>query len=126
MSTLNTTNTVDNLLLIQPNSNLISNYSVDSGDYDPSDVEIDISLKRHKFGFGTAIVADRVSGTSDQDRRYQEVLYDNFEWAVFENAMKWRQMEWDQVCLQMQYSLQTTNNMIAVISNTIICLVMSS
>ena len=28
---------------------------------------------------------------------YQDVFYRNFEWGVLENALKWRQTEWNQV-----------------------------
>ena len=72
-------------------------FSVNIGINNPDDVEVDVFLKRHQFGFGTCIAADRVSGNSTQDQRYQEVLYDNFEWVVFENAMKWRRMEPNEV-----------------------------
>ncbi len=61
--------------------------------YDPANVEVAVSLRRHHFAFGSAIVADRISGTSPQDQRFQEVFYENFEWAVFENDMNWKEME---------------------------------
>ena len=63
---------------------------------EPSDVQVLVQMTRHHFPFGSAIVADRISGSGPTDQRYQEVFYDNFEWAVFENAMKWQIMERNQ------------------------------
>ena len=68
-------------------------FSVNCGEYDPSSLNIHVSLYRHDFAFGSAVVAQRISSEDDEDKKYQDVYYENFEWAVFNNAMKWRQME---------------------------------
>ena len=49
---------------------------------------------KKQFGFGTAVNMHYIT---DGHTKYQKFLYDNFEWAVPENAMKWRQMEYSKV-----------------------------
>lgn len=57
-----------------------------------------VSQRRHKFAFGSAVGATQIVDTEDPVlQKYQEFFYDNFEWAVIENALKWRLMEWTQV-----------------------------
>ena len=51
------------------------------------------------FAFGTAIHMSYITDhNSHSHTKYQNFIYDNFEWAVPENAMKWRLMEWTKVC----------------------------
>jgi len=50
-----------------------------------------------EFPFGTTVDAVEIVDPSFQ--RYQDVFYNNFNYAVFENKMKWRQMEPIQVYL---------------------------
>lgn len=45
---------------------------------------------RSRFGFGTAI-----SHLPMGDQRYRDFIADNFDWAVMENAAKWRQNQWN-------------------------------
>ena len=47
----------------------------------------------HDFPFGTAVKALLIAGTTERDQKYQQTFYDNFNWAVLENSLKWRQME---------------------------------
>lgn len=52
------------------------------------DMEVKLTLKRHAFGFGSAVVAKRFSGESEDDRRYREVVDRLFSIVVFENDLK--------------------------------------
>lgn len=56
-----------------------------------------IVQKKSQFGLGTAFKAAFVTDTNHAE--YQKFLFDNFEWAVPENALKWKQMEWTKVCI---------------------------
>ena len=47
--------------------------------------------KRHDFAFGSAVGATQI--VDPTLKGYQDCFYDNFEWAVLENALKWKQME---------------------------------
>ncbi|WAR12254.1 RSGI6-like protein [Mya arenaria] len=44
-----------------------------------------------EFKFGSAVSATKIVDSSQH--AYQNAFYNNFEWAVLENAEKWRQME---------------------------------
>ena len=57
---------------------------------------LQIKQTKSKFGFGTAFNANLINDNTHT--AYQNWLYNNFEWAVPENAMKWKQMEWTHVC----------------------------
>lgn len=52
------------------------------------DAEVKLSLRRHAFGFGSAVVAKRLSGESEDDRRYREIIDSLFSIVVFENDLK--------------------------------------
>lgn len=52
------------------------------------DTEVKLSLRRHAFGFGSAVVAKRFSGESEDDRRYREIIDRLFSIVVFENDLK--------------------------------------
>ena len=54
-----------------------------------------IKQTKSKFAFGTAVKASYI--TDSTHKTYQDFIYNNFEWAVLENALKWRQMEWTKV-----------------------------
>lgn len=56
-----------------------------------SGYQVEIQQTKSKFAFGSAVHADKIVDQSHQ--AYQQFFYDNFEWAVLENALKWRQME---------------------------------
>lgn len=53
-----------------------------------SDKAVSLSLRRHEFGFGSAVVARRFSGESEEDRRYREIVDRLFSIVVFENDLK--------------------------------------
>ncbi|MBL9132770.1 MAG: endo-1,4-beta-xylanase [Verrucomicrobiaceae bacterium] len=53
-----------------------------------ADTEVKLSLRRHAFGFGSAVVAKRFSGESEDDRRYREIVDKLFSIVVFENDLK--------------------------------------
>ena len=53
-----------------------------------ANTEVKLSLHRHAFGFGSAVVAKRFSGESEDDRRYREIVDRLFSIVVFENDLK--------------------------------------
>lgn len=50
---------------------------------------VHIQLKRLAFGLGTCVTAEHLTGNSDNDLRYQKIVAQYFNQAVFENDMKW-------------------------------------
>ena len=48
-----------------------------------------VEMKRHAFGFGSAVVANMITGESDDSNRYREIIERNFSKIVFENDLKW-------------------------------------
>jgi len=54
-----------------------------------AETEVKLSLKRHAFGFGSAVVAKRFSSESEDDRRYREIVEKLFSIVVFENDLKY-------------------------------------
>lgn len=59
---------------------------------DTSNMEIEINQKKHLFGFGTAVSAQAI--TDPHQIKYQNFIYNNFEYAVIKNKLKWRLIEW--------------------------------
>lgn len=59
---------------------------------DTSSVDIELQQTKMEFAFGSAVSASKIVDNSHG--AYQKTFYDNFEWGVLENALKWRQMEW--------------------------------
>ena len=55
---------------------------------------LQLDMFKHDFPWGTCVKADMISGEEESDIKYQETFYENFEYAVLENALKWRPMEW--------------------------------
>merc|ERR1719436_1848579 len=55
-----------------------------------SNVTIKIEQQKHDFPFGSAIDARLLTSNAN----YRKFFFDNFNYAVFENKMKWRQVEW--------------------------------
>jgi endo-1,4-beta-xylanase len=53
-----------------------------------ANTEVTLSLRRHQFGFGSAVVAKRFSGDSEDDRRYRDLVDRLFSIIVFENDLK--------------------------------------
>ncbi|XP_052790638.1 anti-sigma-I factor RsgI6-like [Mya arenaria] len=69
-----------------------SNFTIRLSGGDPNaDYDIELVQQKHKFGFGSAVGARQI--VDPALARYQQVFYQNFEWAVLENALKWTQME---------------------------------
>jgi uncharacterized protein (TIGR03437 family) len=48
-----------------------------------------IRMKRHAFGFGTAVAGQRMREESADNTRYRQFLKDNFNKVVTENDLKW-------------------------------------
>lgn len=55
--------------------------------------EIRAKLKRHAFGWGTAVAASRLLGTGADSERYRNFIGENFNMAVLENDLKWGPFE---------------------------------
>ncbi|XP_062581777.1 uncharacterized protein LOC134243536 [Saccostrea cucullata] len=55
-------------------------------------ISIQLVQQRHAFPFGTAVKASLL--VDDAHHAYQDFIYNNFNWAVLENALKWRLLEW--------------------------------
>lgn len=51
--------------------------------------EVHARLKRHAFGWGTAVAAERLLGLSADSERYRRFIPENFNMAVLENDLKW-------------------------------------
>ena len=62
---------------------------VDSRGRAVSGAKVRLKQKRHAFGFGAAVTADGIVGSTPDDERYRQVIADNFSRVVFENHMKW-------------------------------------
>lgn len=56
-------------------------------------VPVRVAMKRHAFGFGSAVVAGMITGDGDDSRRYREIIERNFSKVVFENDLKWPMWE---------------------------------
>ena len=55
-----------------------------------SNATVHIQQQSHAFPFGSAIDAQLFASNP----KYRDFFYQNFNYAVFENKMKWRQIEW--------------------------------
>jgi len=53
-----------------------------------ANTEVKLTLHRHAFGFGSAVVAKRFSSESKDDNRYREIIDRLFSIVVFENDLK--------------------------------------
>ena len=67
---------------------------------------LQFEMLKHAFPFGTAMQANLVSDTSGIYQAYQDFFYNNFNYAVLENALKWRQMEPNQVQIYAYFRLR--------------------
>ncbi|KAK2165907.1 hypothetical protein LSH36_44g04003 [Paralvinella palmiformis] len=56
-------------------------------------VMVKLRQKKRHFGFGSAMKADIFNGENTFGAKYRHFFFNNFEWAVFENDMKWKPME---------------------------------
>jgi len=54
---------------------------------------VEVRMKRHEFGFGTAVVAQALLSNAPDDLKYKEWYFQLFNQAVFENDFKWPQFE---------------------------------
>ncbi len=54
---------------------------------------VSLRMKRHAFGFGTAVVAQAFLSSAPDDVRYKEWFLQLFNQAVFENDFKWPSFE---------------------------------
>jgi endo-1,4-beta-xylanase len=55
--------------------------------------EVRVKMKRHAFGWGTAVAASVLLGTNDDNEKYRQFILDNFNCVVLENDLKWPQWE---------------------------------
>ena len=76
---------------------------------------VDIAMKEHAFGFGTAVAAHLFAGNNQQNNTYENRLLDldgeghRFNCVVFENATKWRAWEENWWGINKQDKVNTTN-----------------
>lgn len=56
-------------------------------------VKIDVRLRRHAFGFGSAVDGSVLLGNGADSERYREVIDRSFSRVVFENELKWQSWE---------------------------------
>lgn len=50
---------------------------------------VHVEMKRHTFGWGTAVTASRINSNSSTNTIYKQKLLENFNHVVFENDLKW-------------------------------------
>jgi len=62
---------------------------VDSRGTPIPDAEVKLEMKRHTFGFGTAVPASWINDQSANGSMFREKLLENFNQVVFENDLKW-------------------------------------
>ena len=53
-----------------------------------ADTEVTLTLRRHEFGFGSAVTAEWLTAESEDGKRYREVVDRLFSRIVFENDLK--------------------------------------
>lgn len=54
--------------------------------------QVEAKQTRHAFRFGSCVTTDLLTGDSPDAKRYREFVEQNFNFAVFENDMKWPAM----------------------------------
>lgn len=62
---------------------------VDAAGKPVADADVEIRMKRHAFGWGSAVVARHIMGRNADSDRYREIIEKYFNRVVFENDMKW-------------------------------------
>ncbi len=55
--------------------------------------QVHVRMKRHAFGFGTAVAGDVIQRQNDDGQRYRDALKTLFNKVVTENALKWPAFE---------------------------------
>ncbi|HEX9832108.1 MAG TPA: endo-1,4-beta-xylanase, partial [Mycobacterium sp.] len=53
--------------------------------------DVHVEMKRHTFGWGTAVTAGRINSNSSNNITYKQKLLENFNHVVFKNDLKWPQ-----------------------------------
>jgi endo-1,4-beta-xylanase len=61
---------------------------VDAAGRPQSQAKVSLALKRHSFGFGTAVKAKYLMGTDETSAKYRALVDDNFSAIVLENDLK--------------------------------------
>ena len=51
--------------------------------------DVEVSMTRHAFRWGTAVVAQRINSNTNNNQVYKQKLLENFNSVVFENDLKW-------------------------------------
>ncbi len=54
---------------------------------------VKVKMKRHAFGWGTAVAASVLFGANEDNEKYRQFILDNFNCVVLENDLKWPQWE---------------------------------
>ena len=71
----------------------------DAAGYPVPGAEVRVEMRRHAFGFGSAVngprLLSRTAGTLEDRARYQQVITNWFNKAVLENDLKWPDFESD-------------------------------
>jgi endo-1,4-beta-xylanase len=69
----------------------------DSAGRPVSGAKVRIQMQRHAFGFGSAVAAEMLTGTSADAVRYREIVSSLYNKVVFENDLKWTEWAWENV-----------------------------
>ncbi|MEK7407115.1 MAG: endo-1,4-beta-xylanase [Acidobacteriota bacterium] len=65
----------------------------DAGGQATPGAEVHVRMKRHAFGFGSAVAAAELLGTSQNSERYRQAILELFNQVVLENDLKWPNWE---------------------------------
>lgn len=65
----------------------------DAGGQPIAGADVLVRMKRHTFGWGAAVGADRILQNDENGRKYRQIVEENFNRVVFENDMKWSNWE---------------------------------
>jgi endo-1,4-beta-xylanase len=63
---------------------------IDASGRPVSNAKVRVELKRHAFRFGSCVAVDLLLDSSPDGAKYRDVVKKHFNWAVFENDMKWQ------------------------------------
>lgn len=58
-----------------------------------ADARVHVAMQRHAFAFGSAVTGARLLANDAESKTYRETIGRLYNWAVFENDMKWREWE---------------------------------
>lgn len=59
------------------------------------EADVHVEMKKHDFGFGTAVNSTMIFGTDENSEMYRKMLKENFNSVVMENELKWPWWEGD-------------------------------